>query len=173
MAQLGRQLCKVSVPLPSPVLFPHSDHVTPDMDMSPAQPISTVCGRTRGFGPGRHDTTVGTLTAGLKGADTAAVVEWDGTEATEASVTTLPADVEGAGELMANPTAKPTPRAARTAAVAPARRTVLRRIVITCTFRLAEEASVARDLGYLMRRWEWANPEPFTRPALGGVGDLR
>ena len=47
--------------------------------------------------------------------------ECDGTDATEALVTILPADLEGAGELRANPTAKPTPRAARMAVATPIR----------------------------------------------------
>jgi hypothetical protein len=46
VAQLGRQLCQVNVPLPSPVPLPQVDHVTADMDMSPAQPMSMVFGRT-------------------------------------------------------------------------------------------------------------------------------
>lgn len=44
-AQLGRQLLKVSVPLPSPVLLPQFDHVTADMETSPAQPMSMDFGR--------------------------------------------------------------------------------------------------------------------------------
>jgi hypothetical protein len=176
LAQLGRQLRQVNVPLPSPALLPQVDHVTADMVMSPAQPMSMDFGRTWGFCPGWHDTTVGALAAGAMGGDTVPVVEWDGTEATEAFVTTLTADVEGPGELMANPTAKPMPRAATTTAATPARTAVLRRIVIICTSRCAKEGDrvrgAARHLGFPLRWWGYANLGPFALPGLGGFGDL-
>ena len=175
-AQLGWQLFKVKVPLPSPTL-PQDDHVTADTTVPPAQPMSMVVGCTCGFNPDLHDTTVGTLAAGATGGDAVVAVEGDDTEASEGSVTTLTADVGGAGELMANPTAKPMPRATRTTAATPIRTTVLGRIVITPTFRCPDEGTgfpgTARDLGLLARRWERRNPGPFSKPALRGVGDVR
>jgi hypothetical protein len=154
-AQLGRQLCTVIVPLPSPVLLPQVDHVTSEIATSPAQPTSMDVGRTWGFCPGRHDATVGSVDDGAMGGDAVLVGECDGTEATEASVTTLTADVEGPGELMANPTAKPMPRAARTTAATPTRTTVLRRIVTTWTSRCAKEGDGVRGAGRLgfLTRW--------------------
>jgi hypothetical protein len=177
VAQLGRQLFTVSVPLPSAVLPLHSDHVTPDIDTAPAHPMSMEVGRTSCFGPGRQDITEGALVAGATGAHAVVVLECDDTEATEALVTTLPADIEGAGELRANPTAKPTPRAARTAAATPIRTTELRRILITCAFRCVEEDNrargIARRLGCPIRRWKCADPAPFPLPVLSGFGDIR
>jgi hypothetical protein len=120
---------------------------------------------------------VGTLAAGAMGGDTVAVVEWDGGETTEASVTTLTADVEGPGELMANPTAKPMPRAATTTTTTPVRTRVLRRIVITCPSRCEKEGNsvrgAARDFRFPLRWWGYANLGPFALPALEGFGDLR
>jgi hypothetical protein len=139
--------------------------------------MSRVVGCTSGFGPGLHGTTVGTLAAGAGAGDAVVAVECDDTEATEGSVTTFTADFEGAGELTANPTAKPMPRAATTEAATPIRTTVLRRMVITPTFRCAKEGNglrgTARDLGFPVRRWECASPESLSIRSLGSFGDLR
>jgi hypothetical protein len=123
-----------------------------------------------------HDNTNGAAAVGNEGGNAVVLVEWE-TEATEALVTTLTADVDGAGELRVNPTAKPMPRAARTAAAIPARWTVLRRMVITPIFFCPDEGDgdrgTARALEFPRRRCEWANPRPLTALALGGFRDLR
>lgn len=123
-AQLGRQLFKVNVPLPSAVL-PQLDHVTVDIEISPAQPMSRVSGRTWGFDPGVHDITVGSLAADVAGRD-AVVAAGEASSATEASVTTWPPDGGERWELRASPAEKPIARAARTAAATPSRTTMLR-----------------------------------------------
>jgi hypothetical protein len=124
-----------------------------------------------------HDTTVGTSADGATGREAFGVGECDDAESTEASVTTFTADVEGAGELMTSPKAKPMPSAARTMAATPIRTTVLLRTDITPAFRCAEEvdgaAGTDRDPGFPARRWECPNPGPFFVPPPGGFGDLR
>lgn len=128
--QVGWQLFKVNVPLPSAVV-PQVDQVTADIETWPSHPMSRVCGRTRAFDPGVHDMTLGGLAADGGGE---AVLVGDGdpseateaTEATDASVTTLPPEVAEPGELMVNPTKNPVPRAPKTAAATPSRTTTLR-----------------------------------------------
>ena len=123
------------------------DHVTVEIDVSPpVQPMSMVVGRTLPFDPGRHDSTCGSEPPALD------------LEVVAADVTTWGGGVAG-GELAANPMAKPIPSAARTAAAAPSRTTVLRWNVITwvdpprgCDApRSGRRHRVVRGLGALQR----------------------
>ncbi len=154
VAQLGWQSLTVKVPLPFPLLFPQNDQVMVDIETSAVQPTSIVLGRTWDFDPGLHESTDGTLATGNGGVGFVVLVAWD-TEATEASVTTLPAEVDGAWELIANPTPNPMPSAARTTATRPVRRAVLRRRLITGASRFASEGEGAletrRDLEFRER----------------------
>jgi hypothetical protein len=134
VAQLGWQLLTVNVPLPLAVV-PQEDHVTEDIVMSPAHPISRVTGRTWGFDPALHGSTVGAFPADTAGGEAFVGGDGDVTGATEALVTTLLPDVGDPGELMANPREKPTPRPANTAAATPVRTTTLRRMANTPPFR--------------------------------------
>lgn len=119
-AQLGRQSFTVNVPLPDPWLGPQMDHVTVEIDVPPpVQPMTMVVGRTLDFDPGRQDTTRRPEGPAVEAADVTTCGAGAG------------ASAGGGGGLAANPIAKPMPRAATTATVAPTRATVLRRNVMT------------------------------------------
>jgi hypothetical protein len=142
VAQLGRQLLTVSVPLPIAVRGPHDDHVTADIVVSPWQPMSILVGRTAAIELGLHAAVLGRV-AEVVGAAAVAIPDKEDVGAVAASVTTLMLDVADGGELMAQPIPNPLARAAATPAATPIRTTVLRRTVITTAFRPATEGNGA------------------------------
>jgi hypothetical protein len=121
----------VTVPVPwPPAAASQALHVMP-VTVVPfvAHPTVSVVGRTCGVGPGPQERTAGTEATVVEVAMEVVVVDTCGL------VVEAPVAEEWVGgevpEPTLNPTAIPTPRAARTSATTPTRTTVLRRTVMS------------------------------------------